>query len=316
MMIAGPGWIDMQVNGYAGVDFSSADLTFEIFVTACRQLLREGTAAFLPTIITSPTEIYERNLPLIADAIVSPEFQGRLLGIHLEGPFISTEPGAVGAHNPCWTQTPNIRLIERLQKLAGGHIRLLTIAAELPGAANLCRAATALGITVSLGHQLARREHLDQLVAAGARALTHLGNGVPNILPRHDNPIWASLACDSLTAMVIADGHHLSVDMLQVILRAKGLARTIIVSDASPVAGLPHGEYNTLGNRAVLEPDGRLHNPDKGCLVGSSANLAHCMNHLATVMNLRPTELTTVGFQNPLRLLGIDPALIGNKIPR
>jgi N-acetylglucosamine-6-phosphate deacetylase len=302
-----PGFVDLQVNGFVGVDFSSPDLTEESFVHACRALLGRGTTAFLPTIITSPVEVYARNLPILARGIALPEFQGRLTGIHLEGPFISPQPGAVGAHNPAWVRPPDLDLLQRLYRWSEGLLRLVTLAAELPGSETLARWAAGQGMVVSIGHTLASPADLERLFQAGARALTHLGNGLPHVLPKFANPLMAGLADDRYTAMLIGDGHHLPAGVLRVMLRAKGIEHTIIVSDAAPVAGLPPGRYITLGNEAILEESGRLHNPAKGVLVGSSATLLQCMNHLASLGFLSLEELLTVGFYNPLRLLGLDP---------
>ena len=302
-----PGFVDLQVNGYLGVDFSAPDLTEEAFVGACRALLSTGTVAFLPTVITAPLATYERNLPLIARVLARGEFRGRLLGIHLEGPFISREPGAVGAHPPEVVRDPDPALLERLLDLGEGQVRLLTLAAELPGAEALARLAVERGVTVSIGHTLAGPEDLDRLVAAGATALTHLGNGLPNLLPRHDNPIWAGLANEALACMMIADGHHLPPAVLKVFLRVKGVDKTIVVSDASPIAGLKPGRYQTLGNEVILEPSGRLYNPEKGCLVGSSATMLQCINHLGALGLAGQREAIALGFHNPLRLIGIEP---------
>jgi len=303
-----PGFVDLQVNGFKGVDFSSPALTEEKFARACRAVLDRGTAAFLPTVVTSPVELYERNLPLIAAVMARDEFRGHLLGIHLEGPFISRQPGAVGAHEPEHVREPNLSLLQRLLAWADGRARLLTLAAELEGAEELARFAVSQGITVSIGHSMATAADLERLVRAGATALTHLGNGLPNVLPRHENQIWAGLANDALTAMVIADGHHLPAPVLKVFIRAKGVERTVVVSDASPVAGLPPGRYTTLGNTAILEESGRLINPEKQCLVGSSATILQCMNHLASLGFLSLNDLLAMGFTNPLRLIGADPA--------
>lgn len=305
-----PGFVDLQVNGFTGVDFSSPELMEEQFTRACRALLAKGTTAFLATIITSPVEVYRRNLPLIAAAMRRDEFQGRLLGVHVEGPFISREPGAVGAHNPTYVRDPDVALLRQLNEWASGSIRLLTLAAELEGSDKVTRFAVEEGITVSVGHTLATEADLERMAQAGATALTHLGNGVPNMLPRHENPVWAGLANDALTAMVIADGHHLPRPVLKTIIRAKGVAKTVVVSDASPIAGLPPGRYTTLGNEVVLEESGLLHNPKKQCLVGSSATMLHCMNHLASLGVLSAEELLEIGFFNPLRLIGVDPAAI------
>ena len=302
-----PGFVDLQVNGFIGVDFSSQDLTEESFVHACRELLSRGTAAFLPTMITSHLEVYARNLPILARGMALPEFQGKLLGLHLEGPFISSQPGAVGAHNPAWVRPPDLDLLKQLYQWSEESIRLVTLAAELPGAETLARWANGHGMVVSIGHTLASAENLARLAQAGSQALTHLGNGLPHLLHKFANPLMAGLADDCYTAMLIGDGHHIPAGVLKVMLRAKSVSHSIIVSDSAPVAGLPPGRYFTLGNEAVLEESGRLHNPSKGVLVGSSATLLQCMNHLASLGFLSLDELLDLGFYNPLRLLGLDP---------
>jgi N-acetylglucosamine-6-phosphate deacetylase len=302
-----PGLVDLQVNGYKGVDFSGQELTEADFMWACREMLEAGTSAFLATMITSPVEVYRRNLDIIANVVEKEEFRGRLLGVHLEGPFISAEQGARGAHKAEWVRKPDIRFLEQLIEWAKGKVKLITIAAESEGAEELSRYAVGRGIAVSLGHQMAGEEELRRLVRAGATALTHLGNGVPVDLPRHNNPVWAGLANDELLAMVIADGHHLPAILLKTFIRAKGACRCIVVSDASPVAGLPAGCYNLLGNDVVLEEDGRVYNPHAGYLVGSSATILECMNYLASLGLIPDEQLLTVGFFNPLKLIGADP---------
>ncbi len=299
-----PGFVDLQVNGFLGVNFSDPNLTEEAFVEASRGLLSRGTSAFLPTLITGPVEMYERNLPMIAHVIQTDEFRGRLLGIHIEGPFISPQSGAVGAHPPVEVRLPDSRLLEKMLEWANGCIKLITLAAELPGADAVARQAKAAGITVSIGHSLAAPEDIERLGRAGANVVTHLGNGLPNLLPRHENFIWNVLADDNYTAMVIADGHHLPPPILKSIIRAKTVGRIIVVSDASPIAGLPPGKYNTMGNNVVLEPSGRIYNFEKQCLVGSSATMLQCINHLAGLDFLSIDELITVGYKNPLKLIG------------
>lgn len=305
-----PGLIDLQVNGYKGVDFSGGDLNEAGFARACRELLKSGTTAFLPTLITSPIDIYKRNLPVIAKIMREKEFQSRVLGIHLEGPFISPQEGARGAHNPRWMRAPDVDLLKQLIEWADGSIKLLTIAADLDGAEELARYATRCGITVSLGHHMAGDDDLARLVDAGARALTHLGNGVPALLPRHKNPVWAGLANDNLSAMIIADGHHLPASMLKAIVRAKGPERCIIVSDASPLAGLPPGGYESMGAQVLLEDDGHLYNPATGYMAGSSATILTCVNHLASLDLVSPEQLVEMVFDNPLQLIGIPPGQI------
>jgi len=241
-----PGFVDLQVNGFLGTNFSDSNLTEEKLAEASRALFFRGTAAFLPTVVTGSEEMYERNLPIMARVIKNGEFQGRLLGIHIEGPFISSEPGAVGAHRPEFVRPPSLDLFQKMLDWGEGCIKLLTLAAELPGADEVAKLAKASGVAVSIGHSLAAPEDLDRLATAGANAVTHLGNGLPNLLPGHENFIWAALADDHYTAMIIADGNHLPEPILKSIIRAKTAERIIVVSDASPIAGLPPGTYKTL----------------------------------------------------------------------
>ncbi|MHB1317817.1 MAG: N-acetylglucosamine-6-phosphate deacetylase [Anaerolineae bacterium] len=305
-----PGFVDLQVNGFLGVDFTSATLNEDDLRRACRELIARGTAAFLPTMITSRAEVYARNLPLLARLTTDPEFAGHVLGIHLEGPFVSGEPGAVGAHDPHWVRMPDPGLLSDLLEWGQGSVRMLTLAAELPGADELASLASGMGVAVSIGHSLFTSVDLDRLYAAGARSLTHLGNGLPNLLARHPNPIWDGLADERYTAMIIADGHHLPQSVLRVMAWARRAKRLVVVSDSAPVAGLPPGRYDVLGNRAVLEPSGRLYNPDKDCLVGSSATMLACMNHLASLDIYTLDELLALGYYTPLELIGVSPSSI------
>ena len=305
-----PGFVDLQVNGFKGIDFSSPELERGDFIEACRDILSEGTCAFLPTLITGHDAVYERNLKMISGIMDENAFRGQLPGIHLEGPFLSPADGARGAHDPKLMIKPDIEHFKRLNDWAGGKIKLLTIAADIEGAEELAAYVSQQGITVSLGHHMALSDDLAKLREAGARSITHLGNALPHEISKHDNPIWASLANDRLSAMIITDGHHISPAMIKVFVRTKGVARTIVVSDASPVAGLPPGKYNTMSNEIILEKDGRLHNPEKRCLVGSSATMLECMNYLASLELMSPDELRKVGFYNPLALIGVDPEAV------
>ena len=297
-----PGFIDLQVNGFGGVDFSNPNLKSRDFVETCYKLRNVGTAAFLPTLITSPIQVYERNLPLMADCM---ERHGlNALGFHLEGPFVSPEQGARGVHNPSWMSKPDIALFDRLQDLARGKIRMLTIAAEMPGAEELARHAVSRGTAVSLGHQLATEQEITLLVNAGARSLTHFGNGIPLHIHRHQNPLWAGLASEKLCAMLITDGHHLPEPFVEVVLRVKGVDNIVVVSDSSPLAGLKPGSYTWMEKEVVLEESGYLHEAQGPYLAASSFTMLQCMNHLASYGLLDAQELVKIGFHNPLRLIG------------
>lgn len=302
-----PGLVDLQVNGYKGVDFSSAVLTEDDFVSACRGILEAGTTAFLPTIITSTAEVYQHNLAIMGEAMQRGEFVGRVLGIHVEGPFISPQDGARGAHNSEWVTKSDVGYLKSMVEWSGRTMKLITIAADVEEADQLARWCVANDIVVLLGHQMADESDLERLRQAGAAALTHLGNGVPANLPRHKNPIWAGLANDGLSATLITDGHHLPPDVIKTFLRAKGVARCIVVSDCTALTGMPPGRHNVLGNDVVLQEDGKVYNPATGYLAGSSATMLDCMNHLASLWLLTAEELVAVGFYNPLKLLGVKP---------
>ena len=299
------GWVDVQVNGCVGVDFTGADLTADGVLRATEHVLQAGTSVFLPTIITASLDIYRRNVPLIRDAVARAGLERHVPGVHLEGPFISAKPGAVGAHNPDWVQPATVARLDEVLHDTGDFVRILTVAADNDGIKDLIGAATARGITVSVGHQLALSAQIHAAASAGATAATHVGNGIPNMLHRHNNSLWPILADDRLTAMIITDGHHLPADVIHAIIRAKGVSKVVVTSDAAPVAGLTPGRYSLWGNDAVLEPDGLFHDPVKACLCGSSAMMSDCMAYLKSLDILTDEELQAVGVQNPLRLIGL-----------
>jgi N-acetylglucosamine-6-phosphate deacetylase len=184
-------------------------------------------------------EVYRKNIPVIAKVMETKEIASHILGIHIEGPFISSLSGARGAHNRKIVQTPNIQVYDELQELASGKIIIVTLAPEMEGAEALVRHITRDGtVIVSLGHHMADKAQIQMACKAGARACTHLGNGIPNILPRHTNPIWVQMAEDSLMGMFITDGYHLPPFVLRSFFRAKPvgcMGPMLCVSARSPV---------------------------------------------------------------------------------
>jgi len=299
-----PGFVDLQVNGYRGIDFSAPGLTEEQVLSVSRDLLQMGVVAYCPTVITSPLEVYRENLPVLAKAIDA--WQGaKILGIHLEGPFIN--PEAKGVHPRDHIHAPDIEWFEQLQRWARGRIAILSLAPEMPGAmeliAHVVRTSKA---AVSLAHHLADRDTIDRAQQAGARACTHVGNGLPELLHRHLNPIWPMLACDGLSAMIISDGFHLPEDLLKVAIRAKGIHRLIVTSDMVHITGLPPGEYRFGDVPVVLEETGHLHVKDAYRLAGSGCTLPQCMKHLASLGLLNESQLIQVGYSNPLNLIHED----------
>jgi N-acetylglucosamine-6-phosphate deacetylase len=260
-----------------------------------------GTARLCPTLITAPVPDLIHGLRTVAAACERfPDVAARVIGIHLEGPFISEREGYRGAHPAAAILDPDWDLFRRLQEAAGGRIVLITLAPERFGAITFIRKAVGRGVVVAIGHTAADGPTILAAADFGATLSTHLGNGIASMLPRHPNPIWEQAACDGLSASFIGDGQHLDSQTLRVLARAKGPARTILVSDASPLAGMPPGTY---GDWAV-EPSGKIVVAGTPYLAGANQGLEVGVRALlrATGWNL-PEVLASVT-TNPARLLG------------
>ncbi|HOK05450.1 MAG TPA: hypothetical protein PLN24_09370, partial [Victivallales bacterium] len=267
------GFVDLQVNGLKGVDFSSEKLTRDAVVFLCEELRRNKTIAFLATIITCPHKLLLRNIELISSAFKYEIVRKTLLGFHLEGPFISKVDGARGAHNPDYVSENRISWLNEVVKSSQGKIKIITVSAEQKGICRFIKAARRMNIIISLGHQMADRKDIQSAVEAGANLLTHFGNGLPKLIDRFENPLWPSLAEERLKTMIIPDGHHIPSDLIKVVFRVKGINNVIAVSDASSMALMPPGDYYSMGNKIRIERSGKLFNPDTGYLVGSGATL-------------------------------------------
>ena len=304
-----PQWVDIQVNGRHGVSFRSPALTVEQVVFLTEKLRAEGTAAYVPTFTTSiAPETAVRNVRVIVEARRrSSECARRIIGIHFEGPFVSREPGYVGAHAPAFVRDPDVSLIDRYQDSAEGLVRMVTIAAEAKGAEDFTRAMSDRGIAVSIGHSAEwRPDAIGRIAEAGARSFTHLGNGIPLSIPRHDNIIFTALAEDRMSVQFIPDGFHLPMTVLRVFVRAVPLHRLVAVSDCSFPGGLPPGRYDLEGDVHILEPNGFLRAAN-GMLHGSSCCIADAVKILQDpYIGFTERECRAVAFENPLRLIGME----------
>ena len=299
-------WVDLQINGYGGVDFNAPGLTVEQVISVTDRLECDGTRGYLPTIVTGNPETTVETLRVIAAGRKrSARCERNILGVHLEGPFISSELGAVGTHPIEWVAKPSRELFDRFQDAGNGLVRLVTVAAEVPGMPEFVKWLSSQGVVVSLGHQMASTpDDVRPCIEAGAKAFTHLGNGIPNMIPRHDNIIFTALAEDRASIMFIPDGHHLPDAMLKVYTRAVPLKRLIAVSDAQYPAGMPPGEYDVCGAHARLEPNGLLWNPSRNCLVGATTPMAAMMKLLQDRIGLSMDECIAIGRDNPRALIG------------
>ena len=302
-----PGLTDLQVNGYAGYDLNTDPLLPETVRDIAVKLWSEGVTSFFPTVITNSPENIMRSVKAVVNACrLFPEAAGAVGGIHLEGPFISPEDGARGAHPAEHVRPPDWELFYEWQEACSGMIRIVTLSPEWPGASDFIRKASDTGLIVAIGHTAATPEQIREAVGAGATLSTHLGNASHQMLPRHRNYIWEQLAADELYATMISDGFHLPDALMKVFLRMKP-ERLILVSDATSLTGMPPGDYNThIGGEVTLTVAGKLHmkgHPD--VLAGSGKSLLHCVETLATKGLATLAEARDMAGRIPYRMTGL-----------
>lgn len=298
-----PGFVDLQVNGYKGINFSDQNLKLDDIFYVNRELLKKGTIGYCPTLISSSLETYERNLPIIIEAAHA-EYGARILGIHLEGPFINPSDGPRGIHPRKQIKSPSISLFKKLYSLAHEEIALITIDPQQKGALELISFISKNeNSVISIGHTVAGEKTIQKSVKLGAKAATHVGNGISEKIHRHQNPLWNILAEDKLSALFITDGFHLPAPFIKVALRAKGVSRFIVTSDLVHLAGFEPGEYYFDKIPVILESNGYLHRKNSYQLAGSTSTMLECMNVMATLDDLSIGDLISIGYKNPLQLL-------------
>ncbi len=296
-----PGWIDLQVNGFAGVDYNSPSASADAIGQSIREMFRTGVTRFFPTVITaSPEDMCGalRNLAAAKEAI--PE-GAAMEAFHVEGPYISPEDGPRGAHPARWTRPPSLDEFHRFQDAARGHIRLITLAPEWPQATRFIEAVVREGVVASIGHTGASVEQIAAAVDAGATLSTHLGNGAHAVLPRR-NYIWDQLAEDRLAAGFIVDGIHLSRAFLNVALRAKGLERSILVTDAVMPAGCAPGTYRLGEIDVELHADGAVRLLGGTRLAGSALRMDRAIENVMRLAGLNLRDAISLATRNPARV--------------
>ncbi|MCK6210798.1 amidohydrolase family protein [Georgenia sp. EYE_87] len=300
-----PGLVDLQVNGFGGHDVNGPDVVPDDVVALAGALARAGTTTFVPTVVTASEADLERSLRAVAEARRrDPATRHAIPFVHLEGPHISPEDGPRGAHPLEHVRPPDVEEFRRWQAAADGLVGVVTISPHHAGSVEYTEALVAADVVVAVGHTHASPEQIRAVVDAGATLSTHLGNGAHAVLPRHPNYIWAQLAEDRLTAGFIADGHHLPADTLTVMLRAKGLDRSFLVSDSVALAGLPAGAYETpVGGRVELSEDGRLSVAGTPYLAGAARSLADGVAEVCRLAGLPLADALRLATTNPRRLV-------------
>jgi N-acetylglucosamine-6-phosphate deacetylase len=306
-----PSFFDIQVNGCHGVSFNSERLTAVEVRQVAETCRSHGTGAFCPTLITASADALAHGFTTLARLCESDAELARTMpAFHLEGPYIAAEDGPRGAHPKAHVRPPSWDEFRRWQDAAAGRIRLVTLAPELPGALPFIENLIETHVVVSIGHTAATPQQIGAAVMAGAKLSTHLGNGAHAVLPRHPNYIWEQLASDELWASVIADGHHVPPSVLKAVLRVKSPARTVLISDAGSLAGLPPGRYECWGQEFEVHPTGKIVMPGTGFLAGSAVFLDACVGH---VLNLGLADVRSaleMAAVRPRELLGLPvPAI-------
>jgi N-acetylglucosamine-6-phosphate deacetylase len=303
MTIQFPGLVDIQVNGFGGVDFNTPDVTADDVRRALPIIKSTGVTRFLPTFITGSLERFAHGARAVLDAD-----DPMIAGIHLEGPYISPTDGPRGAHPLAHTSAASIDDFRRRQDAAAGRIVLCTLAPEVPAALELIEYLAEHDVRVAIGHSEASPAVIRDAVSAGATLSTHLGNGCAAMLPRHPNLIWEQLAADELLASLIVDGHHLPAAMVKTAIRAKTPARTILVSDAMAAAGCAAGFYRIGDVEVEVGDDRRVSLRGTPYLAGSALTLSDAVANTVRFTGLALEDVLPMASSLPAAYLGIDVA--------
>jgi N-acetylglucosamine-6-phosphate deacetylase len=297
-----PGFIDLQVNGFAGVDYNNPAASQEQIAHSIRRMYATGATRFFPTVITGSPDAMTGALRMLAAAREAIPEGLSMEGFHVEGPYISPDDGPRGAHPERWVRPPDIEEFRRFQDAARGHIRLVTLSPEWKKAPHFIERVVREGVAVSIGHTKASASQIADAVHAGATLSTHIGNGCHATLERHPNYIWEQLADDRLNASVIVDGIHLGAAFLKVALRAKGVERSILVTDAVMPAGCSPGRYQLGEVDVELHSDGSVRLLGGTRLAGSALTMDRAIANVIRLGGVSLRDAITMATRNPARV--------------
>jgi len=297
-----PGFVDIQVNGFAGADYCSPSTSMEMLEHSLTVQFSTGVTRLFPTVITGGREEMIGALKNLTRARKELRHGRAMEGFHVEGPHISPNDGPRGAHPVRHVRPPDTAEFDAWQDAAEGHIKLVTVSPEWPGTPHYVEHVVSRGVVVSLGHLEATGAQIEAAVAAGATLSTHLGNGAHKMLPRHPNYLWQQMAEDRLCASFIVDGIHLGDDFLKVALRAKGLERSVLVTDAVMPACCPPGPYMLGEVEVELHAAGNVTLRGGDRLAGSALRMDRGVENLMKLAGLSLSEAVTLATLNPARV--------------
>ena len=304
------GFIDLQVNGFAGIDFNSPAVSQEEISRASNAIFSTGVTRFFPTVITGDPAEMLAALRNLAAARASLPYGEAMEGFHVEGPHISPEDGPRGAHPREWVRPPDFDEFLRWQDAAQGHVRLVTLAPEWPAAGSYIERITETGVVAAIGHTRATAAQIRDAVSAGATLSTHLGNGAGS-KTRSEEFIAEQLHSSRLAASFIVDQHHLPAEFLSRALHAKGVERCLLVTDAAAPEMGPPGPYVLGGVAVELKEDGRVVLRGGTRLAGSSLRMDHAMGNVMARAGLTLAEAITMATTNPARVGRVGGRLRG-----
>lgn len=309
-----PSLVDLQVNGYAGVDFQSDGLGEEDVLRAVRGLRRDGCARFLLTLITDEWKCLMRRLAQLRQLRArSEELRHSILGWHVEGPFLSDQAGYHGAHDPAKMCDPTPELIQELKRVVGEDPCLLTLAPERSGAVEAITCAVSLGIRISLGHTNASAAALAAATTAGASGFTHLGNACPQALDRHDNILLRAMDQSGLRYGLIPDGIHVSPAFFRLAHRAVPDGQIYYTTDAMSAAGAPPGQYRLGTTWLEVGVDGVVRKPGASHFAGSALRPIDGVIRAAVMLSERWQKTWSRFSDHPAQWIGWESGLkVGN----
>ncbi len=295
--IVSPGWIDIQINGGFGCDFTSDP---ETIWEVAEKLPRFGITGFLPTIITSVEETYRKAIAVMKAGPPAGWRGARPFGLHFEGPFLNL--ARKGAHNPDWLHEPDGAFIEGWSRENG--VLLVTMAPELPGAAAVAAELLIHHVVLSAGHTAASLSDAQLAIESGFTAVTHLFNAMPPLDHRSPGIICEALLNPRISAGLIADGLHVHPRMVELVWKLKGSEKTILVSDAVGVLGMPPGKFIQGGMEIIVdEKSARLTN---GTLAGSVLGLDQALRNVMAFTGAHLQDVLPALSRNPARLLRLE----------
>lgn len=300
-------YFDLQVNGYAGVDFNRDDWNLEQLEAACERLKKDEVAGILATIITAPVEQMARRLKRLVEARESSvAVAERIVGFHIEGPFLNEQPGFIGAHPASAARQADLESMQQLLEAAGGLTRIVTLAPERDPHFQVTQFLAEQSIVVAAGHCDPSLDVLRAAIDAGVSMFTHLGNGCPLQLHRHDNIIQRALhLSDRLWIGLIADGVHVPFATLSNYLRCAGLERCFVVTDAIAAAGLGPGQYPLGDQMVVVDENLATWSSDRSHLMGAASPMPRVATNLRRALNLTNEQIEQLVWHTPRRAIGL-----------